>query len=100
MLGERMHHAHLNGAEAAAAGKHKGGYRRPGMARYGQSVVGSLLVASTSPSRDFSQNFIAADAPPAPSTKVGRPREASDDESRSSTRSSPPSTRAARGGKR
>src|SRR5580704_19756963 len=76
MLGERMHHAHLNGAEAAAAGKHKGGYRRPGMARYGQSVVGSLLVASTSPSRDFSENFITADAPPTPSTKVGRPREA------------------------
>jgi hypothetical protein len=26
--GERMHHAHLNGAKAAAAGEHEGGFRR------------------------------------------------------------------------
>jgi hypothetical protein len=32
--GERLQHAHLNGAETSAARKHKGGFRPPGLIGY------------------------------------------------------------------
>jgi hypothetical protein len=43
MRGERMHHAHLNGAEAAAAREHESGLGMAGMIGYGQGLDHSRL---------------------------------------------------------
>ena len=41
VCGERMHHAHLNGAKAAAACEYEGSFRRASVVGYGQSFVRS-----------------------------------------------------------
>jgi hypothetical protein len=41
VCGERMHHAHLNGAKAAAACEYEGSFRRHSVVRYGQRFVRS-----------------------------------------------------------